>query len=130
MSSSLTLNGIDLTTLSDIQLKQLCLKYQIITTSEVQQMPRDQLLREIKSYLTYKIQKYKGRRLSQPNIVNVIKSDQPKSTEQYNRDRRMSQPITPKEIHVAKENHQNRETWKTLGSYDTKTMEVVFLLGF
>ena len=64
MSSSLKLNGIDLTTLSDMQLKQLCLKYQIITTSEVQQMSRNHLLREIKSYLTYKIQKYKTLQLS------------------------------------------------------------------
>ena len=35
MSSSLKFNGIDLSTLPDIDLKKLCLKYQIITTSEV-----------------------------------------------------------------------------------------------
>ena len=110
-SGSLKINGIDLTKLSDIQLKQLCLKYQIVTTSEVQNMSRDKILHEIKLYLTYKIKKYKGRRLSQPNIVNPVKNvnDPPKSGEQYNRDRRMSHPITTNEIKVAKENHVARE---------------------
>ena len=40
-SGNLRINGIDLTKLTDVQLKQLCLKYQIITTSEIQQMDRN-----------------------------------------------------------------------------------------
>ena len=47
MSNSLKFNGIDLATLPDIELKKLCLKYQIITTSEIQTMNRDKLLHEI-----------------------------------------------------------------------------------
>ena len=87
-SSSLKLNGIDLNTLSDLQLKQLCLKYQIATTFEVQTFTKQQLLNEIKSYLTHKMNKYKGRRLSQPNITNQVKTigGPPQSTEQYKRD--------------------------------------------
>ena len=88
----------------------MCLKYQIITTSQIQQMDRTKILQEIKSYLTYKIQKYKGRRLSQPNLMNMKdKSGPPQSSEQYNRDRRMSHPITSNEVKVAQENHIARE---------------------
>ncbi len=110
-NQSLKFNGIDLSSFTDIQLKQLCLKYQIATTSEIHTFTKDQLLKEIKSFLTYKMNKYKGRRLSQPNIVNPIKTlgGPPQSSEQYNRDRRMSHPITPNEIKVAKENHIIRE---------------------
>ena len=65
---SLVFNGVDLTTLTDTQLKQLCLKYQIATTSELQTFTKQRLLQEIKSFLTHKITKYKGRRKSQPNV--------------------------------------------------------------
>jgi hypothetical protein len=108
---SLKFNGVDLATFTDTQLKQLCLKHQIITTNESHSMNKDQLLIEIKQFLTHKMNKYKGRRLSQPNIVNQVKTvgGPPKSTEQYNRDRRMSHPITPGEVKVAKENHEVRE---------------------
>ena len=44
---SLKFNGVDFT-FTDTQLKQLCLKHQIITTSEVHSMSKDQLLTEIK----------------------------------------------------------------------------------
>ena len=109
-SKSLKLNGIDLGGLSDTQLKQLCLKYQIVTTSELRDKPRDELLVDIKGFLTKKMNKYKGRRLSQPNIVNQVKTvnGPPNSHANYNRDRRMSQPITKKEVIVAKENHEAR----------------------
>ena len=69
-SSSLTLNGIDLNSLTGQQLTQLCLKYQIILQSESRTITKDQLLKEVKSFLTYKMTKYKGRRrsLSEPKI--------------------------------------------------------------
>ena len=104
------INNIDLNTLNEQQLKQLCIKYNIMTISELQAATKDKMLSEIKSYVTYKIQKYKGRRNSQPNVLKVIKSKgPPTSTEQFTRDRRMSHPITSNEIKVAKENHQARE---------------------
>jgi hypothetical protein len=124
MSKSLKLNGIDLYTLSHTQLQNLCLKYQITTTSELQTFTKDQLLEEIKSYVVHKINKYKGRRTSQPNIVNPLKSNigPPKSTESYNRDRRMSHPITPQEIKTATENHQIRENIE-LGKQEIKQVK-------
>ena len=110
-SKSLKLNGVELSNFSDMELKKLCLRYNIITTSEVHTITKDKMLDEIKLYVTHKVQKYKGRRLSQPNIVNPTKTinGPPQSMEQYTRDRRMSHPITTKEIKVAKENHIARE---------------------
>ena len=48
--------------------------------------------------------------MSQPNALKIVKSGDgpPQSSEQYNRDRRMSHPITPNEVQVAKDNHQAR----------------------
>ena len=145
---SLKLNNIDLSNLTEQQLKQLCIKYQIIPQSELISIDKVKLLHEVKSFLTYKIKKYKGRRrsmsdpniqhdhnpsttpttpttqtndkviinqprdrrMSQPNALKIVKSGDgpPQSSEQYNRDRRMSHPITPNEVQVAKENHQAR----------------------
>ena len=152
------LNDIDINSLSDTDLKRICIKYKIIQTSEIHSITRDRLLRETKTYLKYKIETYKQRkrsmsdpnirsvstnpsssgrrnsvhsisqeqlqgqqqqqaeqnrqrRLSQPNAVNIVKSDTgpPKSMEQYNRDRRMSHPITTNEVEQAKENHAARQ---------------------
>ena len=52
----------------------------------------------------------RDRRMSQPKALKIVKSGDgpPQSSEQYNRDRRMSHPITPNEVQVAKENHQAR----------------------
>ena len=110
-SKSLKLNGVDLSNFTDTQLKQLCLKHQIITTSEAHNMSKDQLLNEIKNYVTHKMNKYKSRRLSQPNIMNPGKGEPgpPQSAEQYNRDRRMSEPITSNEVQAATESHEARQ---------------------
>ena len=108
---SLKFNGVELAEFSETQLKQLCLKHQIITTSESHSMSKDKLLNEIKNFLTHKMTKYKSRRLSQPNILNPPKnsSDPPQSGEPYNRDRRMSLPITTSEINAAKESSEARQ---------------------
>ena len=68
-------------------------------------MSKEQLLVEIKKFLTHKMNKYKSRRLSQPNIMNLVKGSTgpPQSGEQYNRDRRMSEPITSSEVAAATE---------------------------
>jgi len=108
---SLKFNGVELADFSDTQLKQLCLKHQIITTSEAHSMSKEQLLIEIKHFLTHKMNKYKSRRLSQPNIMNPGKgaTGPPQSGEQYNRDRRMSEPITSSEVQAATESHEARQ---------------------
>ena len=108
---SLKFNGVELANFTDTQLKQLCLKHQIITTSEAHNMPKEQLLVEIKNFLTHKMNKYKSRRLSQPNIMNPGKgaTGPPQSGEQYNRDRRMSEPITSSEVQAATESHEARQ---------------------
>ena len=56
---SLKFNGVELADFTDTQLKQLCLKHQIITTNEAYSMNKQQLLTEIKGYLTHKMNKYK-----------------------------------------------------------------------
>jgi len=108
---SLKFNGVELANFTDTQLKQLCLKHQIITTSEAHSMSKEQLLVEIKKFLTFKMNKYKSRRLSQPNIMNPGKgaTGPPQSGEQYNRDRRMSEPITSSEVQAATESHEARQ---------------------
>ena len=108
---SLKFNGVELANFTDTQLKQLCLKHQIITTSEAHSMSKEQLLVEIKKFLTHKMNKYKSRRLSQPNIMNPGKgaTGPPQSGEQYNRDRRMSEPITSSEVQAATESHEARQ---------------------
>lgn len=108
---SLKFNGVELADFSDTQLKQLCLKHQIITTSEAHSMSKEQLLIEIKQFLTHKMNKYKSRRLSQPNIMNPGKGSTgpPQSGEQYNRDRRMSEPITSSEVQAATDSHEARQ---------------------
>ena len=52
---SLKFNGVDLANFTDTQLKQLCLKHQIITTTDAHSMSKDQLLKEIKGYVTHKM---------------------------------------------------------------------------
>ncbi len=110
---SLKINNVDLSTLSDNDMKQLCIKYNIITNNELTSITREQMNKEVKSYLLHKIENYKkkGRRNSQPNALKIIKTgnDPPQSMEQYNRDRRNSQPITNNEIERAKENSQIRQ---------------------
>ena len=97
MSSSVKLNNIDLSNLTEQQLKQLCIKYQIVPQSELISIDKIKLLNEVKSFLTYKINKYKGRRrsMSDPNIQhNPNPSTQTNDKVIINqpRDRRMSQP--------------------------------------
>jgi len=138
MSSSIKLNNLDLSTLSEQQLKQLCNKYQIVQPSELISISKDKLLDEVKSYLSYKIKNYKGtrlnkdgqviirdRRMSQPNALKIVKTDNtpPQSTEQYNRDRRMSHPITSNEVKVAKETHLAREQIEQ-GKQEIQSMKV------
>ena len=93
-SSSLTLNGIALNTLTDQQLTRLCLKYSIIQQSESGTITKDQLLKEIKSFLTYKMTKYKGRRrsMSEPTIHQPTTNHTDKVIINPPRERRMSQP--------------------------------------
>ena len=121
---SLKFNGVDLAGFTDTQLKQLCLKHQIITTNEAHSMTKDQLLTEIKGYVTHKMNKYKSRRLSQPNLVNQVKTvgGPPQSNVGYNRDRRMSQPITKGEVKVAKEHHEARQQIEQ-GQNEIRTMK-------
>ena len=121
---SLKFNGVELADFTDTQLKQLCLKHQIITTNEAHSMNKQQLLTEIKGYVTHKMNKYKSRRLSQPNVVNQIKTvgGPPQSNVGYTRDRRMSQPITKSEVKVAKENHEARQQIEQ-GQNEIRTMK-------
>jgi hypothetical protein len=96
------LNNIDISSLSDDDLKRMCIKYQIIQHSELQTITRERLLKETKTYLLFKIQTYKQRKrsMSDPNIRMISSSPSSPSTPSSpsspsgipTRDRRMSAP--------------------------------------
>ncbi len=121
--SSLSLNGIDFGQFSDGQLRELCLKYKIASPTELKQFSRQRLLQEIKQFIQFTMNKYKGRRLSQPNLMNPNKgSGPPQSSVPYQRDRRMSHPITSQEVSQARESHETRNKIQA-GQQEIKTMK-------
>ena len=85
------LNEIDFNKLDDNDLKQLGLKFKIINEIEANQLPRNELLFKIKSFIILKIKKKQEnlsrRRHSAPNILNP-------PTSKMGLQRTMSQPIT------------------------------------
>jgi len=97
------LNDIDLNLLSEDDLRKVCLKYNIVTGGEAAKMSKDSLLRETRSYILHKMEKYKSRprSFSQPNIHNPIGSGLSSGSnegdlKQINpRQRRMSVPSNP-----------------------------------
>ena len=99
------LNDIDINSLSDIDLKRICIKYQIIQTSEIHSITRDRLLRETKTYLKYKIETYKQRKrsMSDPNIRSV--STNPSSSGRRNSVHSISQD----QQHLQEQHQQQRE---------------------
>ena len=85
------LNEIDFNKLDDNDLKQLGLKFKIINEIEANQLPRNELLFKIKSFIILKIKKKQEnlsrRRNSAPNVLNP-------PTSKMGLQRTMSHPIT------------------------------------
>ena len=121
---------INITTLSDREISNLCIKYSIIGPDELQNYTRERVITEIQKWCAYKKETYRTRRHSSPNIstpvtnlrtivppikrtvsapLNIQKSHNaatsPPNPNIHNRGRRMSEPLTPQEKVVAREDH-------------------------
>ena len=129
---------INLSKLSDKEIVQVCIKYDIIPPNELQIHTRTQVLNKINYWCKMKQSKYKSRPRSysspdiksftvdksQPNIkpvlqrtmsspsnMNVKKENNPPKANVHNRNRRMSEPLTPNEKTIAKEDHQLKKQY-------------------
>ena len=126
---------INITKLSDKEIAEICIKYNIIQSNEFKNHTRNQVIGEINKWVQYKKQTYRQRRHSSPNIsmkqsstknispnsatpglkrstsqpLNIQKTNNPATSPpqpSINRDRRMSEPFTTQEKIIAKEEHQ------------------------
>ena len=133
---------INITKLSDKEIADICIKYNIIQTNELRNHTRNQVIGEIQKWVQYKKQAYKQRRHSSPNIsmnnsniknintsndnngikrstsqqFNIQKTNNPATSPpqpSINRDRRMSEPFTSGEKTVAREEHQNKVAYNS-----------------
>ena len=85
---------INITKLSDKEIAAICLKYNIIQSSELRNHTRDQVICEIQRWVQYKKNTYRQRRHSSPNISmsdNI-------NTEQSNNKVINSQPILKRSV--------------------------------
>jgi hypothetical protein len=125
---------ININHLTDKEIATICMKYNIINKNDLQNLTRVKAIQEINKWCKFKEEKYKQRRNSSPNIlsssdvktiypnnnnqslkrtnseplnINKIKSNNspPNPEPQYNR--RMSEPFTSQEKHIAQDNHHN-----------------------
>ena len=105
------LNDIDFNSLSDNELKGLCLKYKLIAPQNYNNFNRQELLKTIKHFLITKLNNYGQRRNSingnlQKNQLNYQKNNGPPKPDFDSRQRRLSQPITHNEKNNAQNVHQ------------------------
>ena len=131
--------NINIAKLSDREIANICLKYNIIQSNELQKYTRDEVTNEITKWVTYKKENYRKRRNSSPNIMsnseniktisndssnnlkrstsqpisinktNNIVNTPPKAT--LNRHRTISEPYTDKEKLIAKEDHNLKKNY-------------------
>ena len=128
---------INISSLSDKEISELCIKYNIIQPNELMKYGRKKAIDEIEKWVVYKKQDYRQRRHSSPNIgtsstrstpvqvkpvklqrtlsqpLNITKSsptDPPKATNNQ-RHRRLSEPLTIEEKVLAREDHQAKKTY-------------------
>ena len=133
---------INITKLSDKEIADICIKYNIIQTNELKNYTRNQVIGEIQKWVQYKKESYKQRRHSSPNInmnnsnvknintsndnngikrstsqqFNIQKTNNPATSPpqpSVNRDRRMSEPFTSGEKTAAREDHQNKVAYNS-----------------
>ena len=88
---------INITKLSDKEIAQICIKYNIIQPNELQNHTRDQVVSEIQKWCQYKKQTYRQRRNSSPNLTmpTAVKDTTTKTIHQGSTGlkRSMSQPL-------------------------------------
>jgi len=144
---------INITKLSDKEIADICIKYNIIQSNELRNHTRNQVIGEINKWVQYKKNNYKQRRHSSPNIsmdnsniknINTTNNDNngiKRSTSQQfniqktnnpatsppqpsiNRDRRMSEPFTSGEKTAAREDHQNKVAYNS-GQNEVKKAQI------
>tara|TARA_Y100000817_G_scaffold306736_1_gene292266 strand:- start:362 stop:1906 length:1545 start_codon:yes stop_codon:yes gene_type:complete len=129
---------INITHLTDKEITEICIKYNIIQLNELKDYTRNNVIQEIQKWCEYKKETYRERRNSSPNILisqdtkviqpnkssgikrtsssplNIQKTNNPKTSPPkvvIQRDRRMSEPFTNKEKVVAKEDHQSKKIY-------------------
>ena len=143
---------INITKLSDKEIADICIKYNIIQTNELKNYTRNQVIGEIQKWVQYKKESYKQRRHSSPNInmnnpniknintindnngikrstsqqFNIQKTNNPATSPpqpSINRDRRMSEPFTKQEKIIAREDHQNKVAYNS-GQNEIKRAQI------
>ena len=140
---------INITKLSDKEIANICIKYDIIQSSELQNHTRQQVVGEIQKWVQYKKETYRQRRHSSPNIsmnnqtrvinqssggnikrstsqpLNIQKTNHPGTSPaqaQVNRDRRMSEPFTNQEKTSALEDHRSKTAYNS-GQNEVKSVQ-------
>jgi|TARA_B110000971_G_scaffold70495_1_gene72230 hypothetical protein len=95
---------INITQLSDKEISDICIKYNIIQSSELQNHTRQQVVGEIQKWVQYKKETYRQRRHSSPNIsANISANNQTKiinQSSQGNLKRSTSQPLNIQKTNV------------------------------
>ena len=130
---------INITKLSDKEIADICIKYNIIQANELKNYTRDHVVQEIHKWCKYKKESYRQRSMSSPNIMateqkkiinqtsggglkrthsaplNIQKTNNPATTPPkatvQQRDRRMSEPFTSQEKVIAREDHMNKKVY-------------------
>jgi len=140
---------INITKLSDKEIADICIKYNIIQSNELENHTREKVIHEIQKWCDYKKNSYRERRNSSPNIsnpvinsgtrtihqntgikrsnsspLNIQKTNLPATTPpqaniHHQRDRRMSEPFTEKEKVIAIDDHQAKKIYNS-GQSDVK----------
>ena len=130
--------NINLSKLSDKEIAQLCIKHDIIETSQLRNCTRKHVIAEIEKWCIAKKEKYKSRprAMSDPNVksVKVVETPNSKPNRQRRnsapqqvslknnknppkptintRTRRMSEPLTSQEKVYAKNDHQMKQQYQ------------------
>jgi len=109
------LNNIDFNVLSNEDLKKIIIKYNLHQNNKIKN--RDDMIKVIKEFIILKMNNYKNtevksininRRKSVPNL-KTNRSNIPKNNITFQRDRRMSEPITKIEKQIAIKDHNHKE---------------------
>ena len=131
---------LNLSKLSDKEIAMVCIKYDIIRRDELRNHSRNEVLTKINCWCKEKQTKYKSRprsnsspniksvtvdksqstknlkpvlqrTMSSPSNMNVKNIGGPPKANIHNRNRRMSEPLTPSEKDIAKEDHQMKKQY-------------------
>ena len=136
---------INITKLSDKEIAGICFKYNIIQPNELKNYTRENVITEIQKWCEYKKKNYRERRHSSPNIsapqdtrviqqnntpkrtsstpLNIQKTNNPKTSPpkaNFQRNRRMSEPLTTQEKDFAKDDHQSKRNYN-MGQKEIQT---------